>query len=79
MTAGDETMNRHGEAGNNPNRSKRIYKEGEYWYYSTREKVNIGPFDTYSEAEAGVGEFVDFIIHAEPSVVETLARYRQVA
>ncbi|WP_188150793.1 DUF6316 family protein [Teredinibacter waterburyi] len=68
-------MNRTGEDGNLPNRSKRFFQKGEYWYYTTREGVDIGPFDTAHEAELGVSDFIDFIIHAEPAVAETLARY----
>jgi len=79
ITARDNTMNRCGEAGNSPIRTKRVYKQGNYWYYSTREQINIGPFDSCSEAESGVGEFVDFIMHAEPSVLESLTMYRKAA
>lgn len=70
-------MNRTGEGGNLPERSHRFFKKSDYWYYSTREGVDIGPFDTLSEAETGVSEFIDFILHAEPSVIKTLERYGQ--
>lgn len=70
-----ELMNRTGEDGGVPTRSKRFFQKGEYWYYSTREGVDIGPFDTLHEAETGASDFIDFIIHAEPAVIETLERY----
>lgn len=68
-------MNRTGEDGNTPGRSKRFFQQDEYWYYTTREGVDIGPFDTFHEAEIGASEFIDFIIHAEPDVIQTLERY----
>lgn len=73
-------MNRTGEIGQScPDRSKRFFKKADYWYYNTREGVDIGPFDSMNEAEAGVSDFIDFIIHAEPGVVKTLERYRRAA
>lgn len=68
-------MNRSGENGDLPNRNTRFFESGGYWYYNTREGVAIGPFDTLSEAETGVSDFIDFMIHAEPCVSETLAKY----
>ena len=73
-------MNRSGEEGVTlPTRSKRFFDRDGYWYYTTREGVDIGPFDSLIEAETGASEFIDFIIHAEPSVVKTLERYGKVA
>ena len=67
-------MNRFGEEGKVPARSKRFFQKGDYWYYNTREGVEIGPFDTQQEAETGASEFIDFILHAEPDVLATLSR-----
>ncbi len=72
-------MNRIGENGNEVRQSSRFFEKDEYWYYRTREGVNIGPFDSLSEAELGASDFIDFIIHAEPSVVQTLEKYGQAA
>lgn len=72
-------MNRTGEDGNCPNRSKRFFQKSEYWYYSTREGINIGPFDSFLEAESGASAFIDFIMHAEPNVVASFERYGKVA
>jgi len=68
-------MNRTGEECQLPIRSKRFFEKDGYWYYSTREGVDIGPFDSIHEAETGASDFIDFIIHAEPAVLETLERY----
>ncbi len=72
-------LNRTGEAGNCPDRSQRFFKKADYWYYTTREGVDIGPFDSLHEAETGVSDFIDFIMHAEPAVIETLERYGRAA
>lgn len=69
-------MNRKGDTEDYSNRERSRFFESEgYWYYNTREGVAIGPFDSQSEAETGVSDFIDFIRHAEPSVSETLAKY----
>ncbi|VUD59555.1 hypothetical protein TDB9533_02707 [Thalassocella blandensis] len=68
-------MNRTGENGNLPIRSQRFFKKGDYWYYNTREGVDIGPFDSLNEAETGASEFIDFILHADPHVIQTLQSY----
>lgn len=73
-------MNRTGEQTSDvPARATRFFQEEGYWYYNTREGVSIGPFDSLSEAETGVSDFIDFIMHAEPSVSETLVKYAQQA
>ena len=72
-------MNRTGESLDLPSRSDRLFKVDDYWYYKTREGVDIGPFDSASEAQTGVSDFIDFILHAEPSVSETLAKYARAA
>lgn len=72
-------MNRIGEKCNLPTRNTRFTQADGYWYYNTREGVAIGPFDTLSEAEIGVSDFIDFITHADSSISETLSKYRQAA
>lgn len=72
-------MNRLGEQGECPSRSSRFLKKEGYWYYTTREGVDIGPFDTKGEAEAGVSDFIDFVLHADPAVVAVLSKYKTAA
>lgn len=72
-------MNRVGEIGAVPARNSRFFTKDDYWYYSTREGVAIGPFDTLLEAEHGVSAYIDFVLHAEPEVVEALKIYRSAA
>lgn len=79
MQTEELSMNRTGESENFPERASRYFKQEEYWYYHTREGVDIGPFDSLSEAETGVSDFIDFVLHAEPSISETLAKYARAA
>ncbi len=72
-------MNRTGEQGSTPTRNSRFLKKNGYWYYTTREGMEVGPFDTQSEAESGVSAYIDFILHAEPCVIQKLSYYRCVA
>lgn len=72
-------MNRTGEHFEIPPRRSRFFEKDGYWYYCTREGVNIGPFDSLHEAERGLSDFIDFIVHAEPDIIATLERYGHAA
>jgi hypothetical protein len=69
-------FNRSGEEGSVPSRNGRFVQKDSYWYYSTREGVDIGPFDSRPDAEVGVGEFIDFICASEPKIADILRQYR---
>ena len=68
-------LNRFGENGSVPNRETRVYRQGEYWWYATREGVHVGPFDSRIEAESGVRDFVDYITHAKQKETRQFASY----
>ena len=68
-------MNRHSEAGVVPIRSDRLFTQHGYWYFRTREGMDIGPFDTMAEAIGGVNGFMDFIKTTEPDVVSRISQY----
>lgn len=68
--------NRTGENGSVPDRQGRFLQKEDYWYYTTREGVDIGPFDSRTDAEVGVGEFIDFICASEPQILAALKQYR---
>ena len=68
--------NRAGENGSIPDRHGRFLQKEGYWYYTTREGVDIGPFDNWADAEIGVGEFIDFICASEPKILAALKQYR---
>ncbi|WP_317932429.1 DUF6316 family protein [Halioxenophilus sp. WMMB6] len=65
---------RLGDTGPAPTRSDRIYEKSSYFYYRTREGLDIGPFDTQKDAERGVEDFIDFL-HTEPHSAQTLQQY----
>ncbi len=69
-------LNRVGEQGAVPARHGRYLQRDGYWYYSTREGVDIGPFDHRQDAEHGVAEFIEFIKDSEPKVTDVLRQYR---
>lgn len=69
-------LNRAGEQGAVPARHDRYLQKERYWYYSTREGVDIGPFDNLQDAEVGVVEFIEFIQASEPKVTDVLRHYR---
>lgn len=71
-----QITNRCGEQGNLPERNSRFVKKGNYWYYSTREGVDIGPFDNQKDAELGVAEFIEYLTESEPKVTDLLKLYR---
>lgn len=68
--------NRAGEQGDVPARHGRYVQKEGYWYYTTREGVDIGPFDTQADAEVGVEDFIEFIQASEPRVSDVLKQYR---
>lgn len=69
-------FNRDGEKGSTPPRKGRYLQKDGYWYYTTREGVDIGPFDSREDAEIGVGEFIEFIQASEYHVSDVLKQYR---
>ncbi|MBX2810067.1 MAG: hypothetical protein KTR20_15720 [Cellvibrionaceae bacterium] len=68
-------MRRTNETGNIPVRSDRFFTQQNYWYFRTREGMDIGPFSTHAEAIEGVNGFVDFLTEAEPDVVTRISEY----
>lgn len=72
-------MNRTGEQMDVPGRGSRYFQKDGYWYYATREGVDIGPFDSLHDAEHGVSDFIDFVMHAEPEVLASLESYGRAA
>jgi Domain of unknown function (DUF6316) len=70
------TSNRTGEQGSVPGRSHRFLEKAGYWYYQTREGVDIGPFDSQKEAEVGATDFINFINASAPQASTILRNYR---
>lgn len=68
--------NRAGEAGVViPARKMRIFKkEDGYFYYRTREGMNIGPFDTEDQALKSINDYIEnFIGKTDESVVKKIS------
>jgi len=47
-------------------RQSRFFKKDDFWYFSTREGIDIGPFDSDQEASEGASAYLDFI-NSEPT------------
>lgn len=65
---------RKGESIGAIDRSDRVFQQGEYWYFRTREDVKIGPFDSRDIAIKGVNDYVGFAIDADPETLNSLAK-----
>ena len=71
-----DIKNRKGETGAViPSRRARIFrKEDGYFYYRTREKMIMGPFDTEDKALESINDFIEnFIGKTDESVVEKIS------
>jgi len=79
MTMESVAMKRKSELGDNnaiiPIRSERLFMQYDYWYFRTREGMEIGPFDSAKEANDGINGFMDFVSTAEPDIVERVTDY----
>lgn len=56
-------------------RSERFFTQHNYWYFSTREGFDIGPFSTMLEATQGLDGFISFLKETDPEVVNRISRY----
>ena len=71
-----EMISRAGEQPGNPlvaGRSSRIFQLPNGWYFSTREKIALGPFTSAEKAALGIADFLDFLREA-PDHVRRLFR-----
>ncbi len=78
MTMANVAMKRNGENDENtlvPIRSERLFTQYSYWYFRTREGMEIGPFDSAKEASQGIADFMDFVENAEPELIERVTEY----
>jgi hypothetical protein len=57
-------------------RKDRLFQLSGGWYFTTREKVTLGPFPAPERAEAAIADFLAFITSAPPRVIN-LFRGRQ--
>jgi hypothetical protein len=64
---------------NVPARTDRLFQQENYWYFRTREGMDIGPFDTRGEASLGAKSFIGFLESSQPEVVSRVTDYIKVA
>jgi len=58
-----------------PSRSERFFKLADDWYFTTRENVTMGPFESLELAQHGVASFISFIQLAPSKLVEVFKGY----
>lgn len=58
-----------------PIRSERLFLLDNYWYFRTREGMQIGPFDSSQEATEGINGFIDFLNNSEEQIIEKVSKY----
>lgn len=71
--------NRNGENGLHPIRNQRFFQMDNYWYYTTREGVNVGPFDSCVQAQRGVVDFIEYICTADDRIVQAFKQCARAA
>lgn len=54
-------------------RSDRVFRKGDYWYFHTREGVQVGPFSSQELAEKGAGDYIGFAQDADPKLLDSLS------
>lgn len=57
-----------------PDRSDRVFQKGAFWYFHTRENVQIGPFDNHDLALKGANDYVGFAMDASPDLLDSLTK-----
>jgi len=59
-------------------RQSRFFKKDDLWYFSTREGIDIGPFDSKEEASEGASVYLDFISSEPNKTAEEFVRLKVV-
>jgi hypothetical protein len=71
----ESNVGRKGENNLSPDRSERIFTQHNYWYFKTREGMEIGPYDSKLDATKGIDSFIEFLDTAEKKVVAKISAY----
>ncbi len=74
-TTGTRSTDPAGQAIEATKRNDRLFERDNYWYFKTREGMDIGPFDVKADAEQGVASFIEFLGKAEPEVIHRIHEY----
>ncbi|MDE1465431.1 DUF6316 family protein [Spartinivicinus poritis] len=66
---------RSGELSYPGKRSDRFIFKENYWYFKTREDLNIGPFRSLDDAKKKVKDYLDFVSLASSSALQSYFSY----
>jgi len=66
---------RKDETADVPKRADRLFSQDNYWYFRTREGMDIGPFDNRGEAAIGAKSFIGFLEGSQPELVSRVTNY----
>lgn len=61
--------------GKTPIRSDRFFNQENYWYYRTREGLDIGPYDSHEIAKQGLSDFLAYLQQARADIVTRITQY----
>jgi len=61
-------LRRKGEVGSLPYRTGRFYCVDSHWYFSTREGVEQGPFNTRDKAQLACSNYINICLQIENRV-----------
>ena len=62
------------DIGNEHSREDRFFSLDDLWYFTTREGVVMGPYDTEQEAKAELNSYINFVKSAKPPVLNLVKR-----
>jgi hypothetical protein len=58
-----------------PARAERVFEQNDFWYFRTREGMDIGPFDNRGDTVVGAKGFINFLEESQPDVVTRVTNY----
>lgn len=66
---------RKGESGTRAERGARFFqKDSGDWYFHTREKIDLGPYDSCIEAHRGLKDYLEFVNRADTKTAGNISK-----
>lgn len=65
-TRASKSQSRDGEATRLWFRTDRVFRQNGWWYISTREHINVGPYETAEEARRDVPRLIELLEEKAP-------------
>jgi hypothetical protein len=62
------------DSSNDHSREDRFFSLDDLWYFTTREGVVMGPYDSAGEAQRELNSYIDFVKSANPPVLNLVKR-----